>query len=298
MDGKIAVQFNNFKVTRYAYQKLYYCTKCSRYTVLDNNVCPGCGWKKLVSIDKQFDTTLKRRFQIDIIVLLILFLTGIMLSRNLNEIYIMVAAGIVLCGLFLLLKSIFEKSECTTLMMSFFNDHNDNIFNGLKMDAEAAWVKMNGGDFKCAYEDFREIGVLLQNDSIRLSKLICLSRFILRSDMALELESLVMTDYNAILINYINEVLRLNMGLVKKNVIEYVIANESSILSEQDGFQILGNIAGAMIRSSQNVLLYKEFIIRYLNAMKKERLERLYRLLKQGHPDELDELYSLVSKRV
>ncbi|KPU43316.1 hypothetical protein OXPF_27570 [Oxobacter pfennigii] len=295
MDGRRAVLFKKFKVTRYSYEKLSFCKSCGKYTVLAENEYECCNKMKLIHIDRHFHITLRRRFQIDILVLFILFFSGIIFARNLHEIYIMAASGLALIFLYLFLYKAYKKSGGTMLMLEFFKRHYNSIFKGLKMDADAAGEKMESGDFKGAYEDFREIGVLLRNDPIKLSKLLCLDKFILRKDESLELETLIPTVYNPLFVDYINDIAKLSPALVGRKVIDYVIAWEDVIAEEQVGTEVLGRVAEAAIRTRNNVVLYKSFISRYLNLMKKDRLARLYALLKEGNIEGLDGLYKEVA---
>lgn len=289
---KVPVVLEKFKPVRFAYQKLNYCSSCGRFTALSRDGCIRCGARhKPIPIDRYFDKTAARHFRRDLIFMSLPFFTGIILARNIIEMVMVFGAGIICFVLLVVLYRLFKKPARITLMKDFFSRNYQRLIMDLKMDINSANWKMERLKYKEAYEDLREIGVLFKDDTARVKKLQCLERFVLRKDMDLELDTLVLSGYNPLLISYISDVVKLNRNLVKKNVIDYVIKYEDRIVGEEWGGQFMGSIADAIIKSKQNVFEYKDFIMRYMKYMKKDRLLRLYDMLHDNHSYNFSSLY-------
>lgn len=291
MEQRKPILFDKFTPVNYRYQKIMYCKKCGRYTSIETTICPKCGHNSLITMDKHNEKAVKMRFQTDLLIMLALFFISIIAARSKYEIALSIGAGIFFTIILLLIHKKYMESEKALNLYKIFSSNFQEIKQGLDMDEAKAMKKMKDGNFKQAYEDLREIGVLLQNDRIKENKLLCLSNFVLRKDEDLELDSLILSYYSPILVNYIDEVLKLNRTLVRRNVIDYIINYERDILQMKNGQDILGNVAGAAVNSEQNIILYKDFIMRYIDVLAKDRIMRLHNVAKNSNSKELNDIY-------
>lgn len=86
----------------------------------------------------------------------------------------------------------------------------------------------------------REMAVLIHNDRIRLQQVALLQSFVLRKDMELTLDPLLIKSFEPLMVRYIGEIARLNRELIKDRTFRYVVFYERRILE----------LAGAKIFSS------------------------------------------------
>jgi hypothetical protein len=292
MEQKKPILFDKFTPVNYRYQKIMYCKKCGRYTSIENITCPKCGHNNLITMDKHNERAVKMRSQADLLIMLALFFVSIIVARSKYEIALSIGAGVFFTIILILIHKKYMESEKALNLYKIFTNSFQDIKQGLDMDEAKALKKMKDTNFKQAYEDLREIGVLLQDDRIKENKLLCLSNFVLRKDEDLELDSLILSYYSPILVNYIDEVLKLNRTLVRRNVIDYIIKYEGYILQMKNGQDILGNVAGAAVNSKQNIILYKDFIMRYIDVLPKDRIVRLHNITRDSNLKELNDIYA------
>ncbi|MNM97719.1 hypothetical protein D3C81_1102310 [compost metagenome] len=100
--------------------------------------------------------------------------------------------------------------------------------------------------------------------------------------MELELETLLLEDFDPELASYIGELTKIKRELIKDKTFQYVIKYEQQILAMDNGKDILAGVAGASIRLKRYVLAYSEFIARYARKLPKDRFLRLYRMLAES----------------
>ncbi|MHB8065996.1 MAG: hypothetical protein ACYDG2_25825, partial [Ruminiclostridium sp.] len=256
MGIKKAVQFKKQKHTRFAYQKLNYCLKCNTYTAFQEDTCLECGSNRLQSIDKHVDVITKRRFQIDQIFILILLFLGIIFSRNLMDLGLITFFSVLVLIFINLLQRKNFVTERANNLLSLVKNQSEHIREGLDKNANIASDNIKAQNFKIAYEQLRDLSTLLIDDGKKIQKLICLDQFILRKDMELEADSLIISEYSIGLVYYIFEIAKVNRNLIKKKTIDYIIQYEGEILKLDIGHEILASVAGATLRTKQHVMSY------------------------------------------
>lgn len=289
---KKAVQFKKQMRTRFAYQKLSYCLKCNTYTAFQDDSCLECGSNRLQNLDKHIEIITKRRFQIDQILILTLFFSGIFFSKNLMELGLIFLFSIIvfLFTIFLQRKNILTERSNNLLIL--VKKQRKHIKEGLNRNFNVALVNIKEQNFKKAYEQLRDIGTLIIDDNKKIQKLICLDQFLLRKDMELESDSLIISSYNLGLVYYIFEIAKVNRSLIKKKTIDYIVKYEQKILELENGYEILASVAGAIPRTKQHVISYKDFLIKYIRYLKHDRLLRLCKLIKNYYNDEWEDIRS------
>ncbi|MNR05502.1 hypothetical protein D3C85_1215360 [compost metagenome] len=97
--------------------------------------------------------------------------------------------------------------------------------------------------------------------------------------MALQLESLLLFDFDEGLAEYIGEIARIKPELIKERTLLYVLDHEPEFLSMVNGRDILAATAGAIVRMKRYVTLYPEFIRRYARYLPRDRFLRLFRIV-------------------
>ena len=89
---------------------------------------------------------------------------------------------------------------------------------------------------------------MVRNDRIRLQQIVLLQSFSLRSDMELELEPLLLDEFDPDLAAYIGEIAKIKRELINSKAIRYLLAHEADILRMEHGRQIMIDAAGAAVR--------------------------------------------------
>lgn len=286
MGTKKAVQFKKQKHTRFAYQKLNYCLKCNTYTAFQEATCLECGSDRLQSIDKHVDIITKRRFQFDQIFIMILFFLGIIFSGNLMELGLITLFSVLVLIFINFLQRKNFSTERSNNLLNLVKSQSIQISENLNRNVNAIYTNMKDQNYKKAYEQLRDISTLLIDDNKKIQKLICLDQFLLRKDMELEADSLIISEYSIGLVYYIFEIAKVNRNLIKKKTIDYIIQYEGEILKLDSGYDILASVAGATLRTKQHVMSYKAFLIKYIRYLKHERLLRLCKLINNYYSDE------------
>ncbi|GGO00563.1 hypothetical protein GCM10010969_21950 [Saccharibacillus kuerlensis] len=193
------------------------------------------------------------------------------------------AAGVLLTALlWMSQRRAFEEQVCIRTDQLFARD-KDRIRHGLIQDIRAAEGLLEPEPAH-AYEMLREVNTLLRNDPIRNLQAELLQSFVLRRDMDLLLEPLIMDGFSPHLAGYIGEVAKLNRELIKESAIRYCIRYEPQIRSLHRGDEILTAVVGAAVRMKRYIELYPEFIRRYTHKLPQDRLDRLREVLSQ-YPD-------------
>ncbi|MDO3412735.1 hypothetical protein QWJ34_23410 [Saccharibacillus sp. CPCC 101409] len=296
MSKKIAVTFKPYERTQYAYDKLRVCRKCGNYTVLADRVCPACGRGSLQTVPDAARRNFRRARQGELLFALLLTLLAMLFADNTEWIAISAAAGVLLtAGLWLAQRRSLEPWTRIHTDRMFARDNN-RIRGGLIEDIRAAEARLQAEPAR-AYEMLREVNTLLRNDPIRSLQAELLQTFVLRRDMDLLLDPLIMDGFSPHLAGYIGEVARLNRDLIRESAIQYCLRYEPQIRNMHRGEDILAAVAGAAVRMKRYIELHPDFIRRYAHKLPKDRLIRLREVLSQ-YPDsfgplrlEADEAY-------
>lgn len=288
MNKKMAVTFSPYERTRYAYDKLRVCRKCGSYTVLSSDVCPSCGRRALSEIPAAARRETKRSMQAELLFAALLTLLAMFFAGTMPWIGISAAVGIVLTALLWFVQRRSLEPQIRIRIDRMFARDRDRIRYGLIQDIRAAEARLESEPAR-AYEMLREVNTLLRNDPIRGLQTELLQTFVLRRDMDLLLEPLIMDGFSPHLTGYIGEVAKLNRELIKESAIRYCLRYEPQIRNMHRGEDILAAVAGAAVRMKRYIELYPEFIRRYTHKLPQDRLERLREVLSQ-HPGSLDGL--------
>lgn len=265
--------------TKYAYEKLRCCKYCQSYTVLNEEKCSSCGKSGLRPVLEKARYTAKRAQYNDLLLALFLTLLAILFSQTLQFIAISAVAGILLIGLLYFVQRQALDSRISIELSKLFQRERGEIAAGLFRNLETAVQHEEEGR---SYEMIRDIAVIVHNDHIRKLQIILLQSFVLRKDMELELEPLLLEDFDPELAAYIGELTKIKRELIKDKTFQYVIKYEQHILAMERGEDILTGVAGATTRLQRYVIAYSEFIARYARNIPKDRFLRLYRMIAES----------------
>ncbi|GGJ04322.1 hypothetical protein [Paenibacillus hunanensis] len=276
---KQAVQLPVLEPSRHNYDRLRVCRKCGRFTILMEESCPSCGKMKLVPVIRQARVQTLRRMFNELLITLILTIAAVLISPDMRLMALFAAAGLVLLvALFLVQRRSVEGATLRELGRLFRRQRSD-IYDGLVEDQRIGVEEVRSGHEVAGYHILRQTAVLVQNDRLRLALLSLLQNFRLRSDMDLELDSLITRDFDPLVAEYIGEMARIKRDRIKERSIRYIIAHEPKILQMEQGWSILVSVTSAMVRMKRYIATYPGFIRRYARHLPKERFVRLYRIV-------------------
>lgn len=279
MNKKLAIQFNPFIKTRYAYMKLKICRKCKYFTVLGEQQCGVCGKKSLISVDKHADILLLRSMWKARAVVLLLLIVGLFASQTATQVGACAAGGVLLLAILWVIQRKTATSEKLLLLDKMFQQDAHQLIAGLTADRDAAIEVFQSGNKPLTYEMLREIGALVQTDQLRIEQILLLQTFLLRKDMDLMLEPLIMGHFSPDLAEYIGELTKIRRDLLKEKAFRYVLMYESQIIKMENGESILIGVAGAAIRMKRYVFMYQHLVMRYARKLPKDRFLRLYHIV-------------------
>ncbi|MEK4853523.1 hypothetical protein NST04_27030 [Paenibacillus sp. FSL H7-0756] len=278
MSKKKPVIFRPFKAPRYAFEKLRICRRCHRYTALGEERCTHCGRASLAPVEKYAASLAGRRVQTRLLVILLLTLAGIYFGQNLQQMLLCGAGGLVLAGLVYYTQRKVRQNENLYALNKLLGRNIYSIKEDLELNRQEAVTVLRENDV-LAYEKLREISVLLRGDRISRQRVALLHGFQLRKDMTLELEQLLLKDFEPLLAEYIGEIARVRPELIKDRTLRYVKNYEVQILEMDKGLDIMTAVASAAVRMKRYALLYSGMIGRYVQELPKDRFLRLSRLI-------------------
>lgn len=281
--AKQAVQLTKKKRTQYRFQKLKMCKKCNRYSVLADESCPTCG-TEWIGVESLVKTIFKNKLFTEAIWILIFVSLGIVFAPTMKSMYYSLIAGLVFCLSYCLITSIFMKSEYFIQLRKLLRSDFKRIKDGIGFDSNLAKADAEEGQLATAYEKLREIGDFIENDKVKNRSVKLLNHIILRSDMELELETLVPTSYDRDFIEYALEAIKLNRTLMTKKSISYFIQHRTSIVTDF-GMETLISVAGTALRMKLYIIEFADFIEEFLEYFPKERLLRLCSII-HSNPEE------------
>ena len=289
MDERFPVQIEPMQRVGHSFEALFYCRKCSSYTSLPEDGCKECGGNKLISFNTMVDRIFKRTKRMEIFFLINLFLVLILLAgylfpMSLNELLISFLVFIIcLLGLVAIQKH-FKEDLRTFELTKILKAESQTIKSSLEEDRKLINNNLLKGDYLLAYKQLRALGIIVKTSYIKENKLRCLNRFVIRSDMPLEMDDLLLPSYDRDLVVYIYELSKVQRNLIKQPTIDYMIEHEELILNNFDNANIiLGNIAGAAFYSKSKLELNKDFILRYIEEISQDRLVRMEKLITSNH---------------
>lgn len=213
-----------------------------------------------------------------LLLLLLLTLAAVYFGQSLQQMALSGVCGAVLIAALYYMQRKVRQNENLFALNELLGRNIDRIREGLELNRQEAVAVLREDDV-LAYEKLREISVLLRGDRIARQRVALLHGFQLRKDMNLELEQLLLRDFEPLLAEYIGEIARVRPELIKDRTLRYVKNYEVQILEMNKGREILTGVAGAAVRLKRNALLYSGMIGRYVQDLPKDRFLRLSRLI-------------------
>ncbi|MEI2397610.1 hypothetical protein [Paenibacillus phytohabitans] len=278
MSKKKPVTFRPFKAPRYSYEKLRICRRCGRYTALGEERCTRCSRASLTPVEKQAVSIAGRKMHTRLLLILLLTLASVYFGQSLQQMALSGAGGIVIAGLVYYTQRKVRQNENLYALNELLGRNILRIKEDLELNRQEAVSVLRENDV-LAYEKLREISILLRGDRISRQRVALLHGFQLRKDMVLELEQLLLKDFEPLLAEYIGEIAKVRPDLIKDRTLRYVKNYEVQILEMDKGLAILTVVAGAAVRLKRYALLYSGLIGRYVQELPKDRFLRLSRLI-------------------
>lgn len=275
--AKQALQLSKKKRTKHRFQKLRMCKKCNRYSVLDHVNCQKCG-SDLIGIETLVKTIFKNRLFTEAIWILIFVSVGILAAPTIKMLYYSLIAGVLFVIGYVILTSIFIKSEYFIQLKKLLRVDLRKIAAGIQYDSELAKEDVQENRLAPAYEKLRDIGEFIYSDQVKIRRIMVLNEIELRSDMELELEPLIPSSYDKDFVKYALEVLKINRTLITKKCIAYFIMYRDPIVRDF-GMDSLISVAGTALRMKLYILEFSEFIEEFLEYFPKDRFLRLCSIL-------------------
>ncbi|MGZ9585589.1 hypothetical protein [Paenibacillus marinisediminis] len=300
MSAKKPVQFHPYNKTRHRVQKLKVCKHCHTYTVLPAKQCTNCGKKQIISVEQRSAILARRSLQSHLLLVALISLVAVLFSNTFLQMALSLAAGVV-C---ILAMWYFQRKaipyETTRELDKLIKRDESNIVKGVFRDWESAIGLWKTEPVK-SYEMLREISTVQRSSTIRLQQIALLDSFILRKDMDLQLEPLLVSHFEPMLARYIGELARVKRDLIKERALRYVTTYEIEIYEMEQGTEILTAVVGAAVRMKHYVQLYPNFIARYARYLPKDRFLRLYNIIAQNSAQDWgglrDEVYQIYKEQ-
>lgn len=278
MNKKRPVTFRPFKAPRYAYDKLRICRHCGRYTALGEERCSKCGRASLIAVEQQAAALTRRKMQTHLLFILLLTLASVYFGNSIQKMVLCGAGGLLLAGLLYYTQRKVRQNENLHSLNEMLGRGIDIIKEGLEINRQEAVSVLRENDV-LAYEKLRELSILLRGDRISRQRVALLHGFLLRRDMDLELEQLLLKEFEPLLAEYIGEIAKVRPDLIKERTLRYVKNYEEDIRQMDNGLMILTGVAGAAVRMKRYALLYSSMIGRYVHNLPKDRFMRLSKLI-------------------
>ncbi|MEK4877432.1 MULTISPECIES: hypothetical protein [Paenibacillus] len=278
MNKKRPVTFRPFKAPRYAYVKLRICRHCGRYTALGEDRCSKCGRASLITVEQHAASLARRKMHTRLLFILLPTLASVYFGNSIQQMILCGAGGLVLAGLLYYTQRKVRQNENLRSLNELLGRGIGIIKEGLEVNRQEA-VSVLREDDVLAYEKLRELSILLRGDRIARQRVALLHGFLLRKDMDLELEQLLLKDFEPLLAEYIGEIAKVRPDLIKDRTLRYVKNYEVEIRQMANGLTILTSVAGAAVRMKRYALLYSNMIGRYVQDLPKDRFMRLSKLI-------------------
>lgn len=288
MESKIAVQLPPMQSKSYCYSYLFYCKRCGAYTTLGEELCSKCGHHQYMDFGAMGEALYKKQKQIEWLIWGSIFALSFLLAGVFSTIQIHQMIGGTLgmfvsaIGLWFIQKQ-YKEDRIREILYDILQSQPGKISSGIERDLKEYETAIQEKQYPEAYVKLRNIGTILKNDMVKLEQLSCLRKFVLRSDMPLEMDDLLPAFYHPLVPEYIYEISRLQRSMIKQKAIEYILACENEVLRDfSDAKRMLGAIGGCVIYNKRNVEVYQDFLIRYMEYIPKERLLRLQKMLQKN----------------
>lgn len=286
MKEKLVVQFEQLPVYESQLDYLVYCKSCNTYHVNDQKPCMKCGKNNTsISLESLAEKTVKRHFLNGLGILLILYALMFIVSMSWGAIFWGSVYTLVCMILYGIIYLVYKKAYYKKELGRHICGNKYKIQQDLQKQWEICKEQMNGGEYLASYEKLRYLSQIIDNDDVRIDKLICLNQFYLRKDLPLELKTVLLEKCNVLLIRYIYEVARLKKELIDEATINYILSYKQYVLTQEKGEEIVASVLGGALRSKFLLNKYALELKEYLSYLPKERLLRL-RKIQEGIIDQ------------
>ena len=269
------------KNENYQFQKLKMCKKCQRYSVLKDPICPVCG-KYYKKFDQLVRKSVMKRFILEAIWILTVAGLAVLFAPT-SQIMYYLAGGVMFCISYIIVTSIFLKSEYHYQLKKRLRNDLRKIQAGIRFESNLAKEAESEGQLEAAYEKLCEIGDFVYSDEVKIRQVIVLNKLPLRSGVEPELERLIPSSYDKNFVKYALKVLKKNRARFTKRCITYFIRNREKIMIDF-GEDALIAIADTALRMKLYILEFSSFIEEFLPDLPKERIQRLCSII-LANPD-------------
>lgn len=272
------------------FSEIHLCKKCESYTLFPENGCLNCpSLKGFYTLDQFVTRKYRLQFQNHLLLLFTLLVITAVSSLDLTVFLLTTFLGTLILIGYSMWKFSMRVSEKKLLLDDLVLTDQIKLTEGINENIRYAQKKIDIGHYQEAYELLRKIGLYIHNNEIKELKLGCLNQFYLRKDMQLEMDSLLPEGFSPLFIQYLTEAIKVQRNLVNKNVLDYIIRYEEEI-QEHFSYDVFITTAGAALRKKQYFIYYKDFIMKYIHGLPKERIIRLCRILQTTNTPELDQV--------
>lgn len=275
----LIVHFKELPVLPYNMDYLTYCKRCKTYN-LGNKACVKCNQTKEISLEAEATITVMRGLVIRELMAVGIYIVFLVLAQDLKEI-VLTTGFTIGC---LVLNFLIYKRYKNEMILKEIDQHIQANSHKIKFDLSKqmgiAIQDVEEGNVVEAYDRFRYLSKLIDNDEVRTYKLICLRNFKLRSDMPLELKEILQEECNTYLIDYIYEVSKVRKELIDDATLTYIVQYKEQVLMKNKGKKIMGSILSGALKSKFLLNKYAEEMLGYLSYFTRDRLLRLCKMSK------------------
>ncbi|MFM9280968.1 hypothetical protein [Paenibacillus jiagnxiensis] len=275
---KQPVRFRPFVRTRYAFQKLRICKHCGSFTALWEDQCSSCERSTLIPVQEMANRKTSRYFGKDLFIGMVIAGAAIYFSTSTEQTLLVAAGSLALLLLLWAVQRGIKPFEQRRQLRRLFKYHFEDLEECLTRNRAEAVARRQTDELLC-YEMLREVGVLLRDDRMKLQQIALLQSFVLRRDMDLILDALLLKSFEPLLAEYIGEIAKIKRELIKEKTLRYVTFYENRILDMSGGEQILISVASAAVRLKKYVVGHANFIYRYARKLPEDRFLRLHKMV-------------------
>lgn len=277
MAEKLIVQFQELPVLPYNMDYLTYCKHCGTYN-LGSKACVKCGRQEEVSLEQAASGTTLRQFIIRQLLLVGLYSALFILADSFKSIALATMFTLICLVCNTVIYKQYQEFMVRHEIIRHIASNEDKIKSDLSKQMGIAIQDVESGNVVEAYDRFRYLAKLIDNDEVRTYKLLCLRNFQLRSDMPLELKGLLQQECNSYLIDYIYEVSKVRKELVDDATLDYIVKYKEQVLMKNKGKKIMGSVLAGALKSKFLFIKYAEEMPGYLSYFSKDRLLRLCKM--------------------
>lgn len=280
MENKLIVHFNEMPVLAHNIDYLSYCKHCGTYN-LGQKACVNCNEEEEISIDAVASYTVKKHFIIRELMNIAICVALFILAKDAKDIFIAILFSLIGIGATGYIFYKFKNELILNEMREHLMANKDKIKADLSKQMNIAIEDIEKGHPVEAYDRFRYLAKLIDNDEVRTYKLVCLRSFSLRSDMPLELKEMLQQEYNAYLVDYIYEVSKIKKDLVDDATLTYILTYKEEVLMKHKGDKILASVLEGALKSKFLLNKYAAEMKGYIKFFSRERLLRLCKMSKE-----------------